>query len=712
MPYQVKYTETTNPAKPSITVDDQTLNNQTSLQFPGKNYAGYGPVIAENFLHLLENFAKNTAPSNPVQGQLWYDNTAGVSLLKVYDGTSWSAAGSVKKSATAPGVSNSIAGDLWVDTENQQLYVYSGSNWLLIGPQFSAGLKTGPTVEQIVDTNDTINNCIAFYANDYLLAIISKTSFIPKLAIPGFPTIGQGFNLSVVDYNSTTAPTKFWGIAEKADALVVNNVAVPAGSFLRSDQVSTSSFPINIRSNGGITVGSDLSFNISTDVTTTSLYSKTSGNSIDIKVNNLGVPTTAIHIDADAKVGIGPNNTNPQEVLDVEGNGYFTGNITVIDTRDATSLGTDASIVTAGGISVDKQVKIGGDLTTYSKVYLNNLDVSGLPVVGPILLPGTDGANVSYDIGSQSRKFRNVYAESFVGNFNGSFTGSLSGNISGSAARLASPTVFSLTGDVSSNSISFNGQSSNGVATFQTTINQDIITSKDSLTDSSYLDQLLVYRQGSGLKKTTKAQFLSNVPVVPIGAIFPYAGTNCPAGYLFCDGSEVRVGDFPDLFAVIGYTYRTPALLIGKSTFAIPDLRGRFPLGRDNMDNGTTIPDKNDPNIIIDAGGGSANRVTDITADTLGAGSGYEQRTIAVSNLPQHEHTLSSGQADYFAVGRPGVSNDPNGVSPPGSPDVNTSSGLSVPNTGGVISPRIGQPLVTMNPYQTINYIIFTGVIA
>lgn len=712
MPYQVKYTETTNPAKPSITVEDQTLNNQTSIQFPGKNYAGYGPVIAENFLHLLENFAKNTAPSNPVQGQLWYDNTAGVSLLKVYDGTSWSAAGSVKKSATAPGVSNSIAGDLWVDTENQQLYVYSGSNWLLIGPQFSSGLKTGPTVEQIVDTDDAVNNVIALYANDYLLGIISKTSFIPKLTIPGFPTIGQGFNLSVVDYNSSTAPTKFWGIAEKADALVVNNVSVPAGNFLRNDQVSTSSFPINIRSNGGITVGSDLSFNISTDVTSTSLYSKTSGNSIDIKVNNAGVPTTAVHIDADAKVGIGPNNTNPLEALDVEGNAYFTGNLTIIDTRDATTLGTDASIVTAGGISVAKQVKIGGDLTTYSKVYLNNLDISGQAVVGPILLPGTDGANVSYDIGSQSRKFRNVYAESFVGNFNGSFTGSLSGNISGSAARLASPTVFSLTGDVSSNSISFNGQTSNGVATFNTTINQDIITSKEALADSSYLDQLLVYRQGSGLKKITKSTFLGNVPVVPIGAVFPFAGPNCPDGYLFCDGSEVRVGDYPDLFAIIGYTYRTPALLQGKSTFALPDLRGRFPLGRDNMDNGTTIPAKDDPSIIIDAGGGSANRVTDITADTLGAGSGYEQRTIAVSNLPQHQHTLSSGQADYFAVGRPGVTNDSNGVSPPGSPDVNTSTGLSVPNTGDVISPRIGQPLVTMNPYQTINYIIFTGVIA
>ena len=97
MPYQVKFTETTNPAKPSLTVSDQSLNQETSLVFPGKNYAGYGPVIAENFLHLLENFAKNSAPSNPVRGQLWYDNSAGVNLLKVFDGTGWSPASTVKK---------------------------------------------------------------------------------------------------------------------------------------------------------------------------------------------------------------------------------------------------------------------------------------------------------------------------------------------------------------------------------------------------------------------------------------------------------------------------------------------------------------------------------------------------------------------------------------------------------------------------------------
>ena len=100
MAYTIKFTETGNPQKPDIAVEDQTLNQQLPVTFVGKNYVGYAQIIAENFLHLLENFAKTSAPTNPVEGQLWYDNSAGVNQLKVYDGTTWAPAGSIKKSNT------------------------------------------------------------------------------------------------------------------------------------------------------------------------------------------------------------------------------------------------------------------------------------------------------------------------------------------------------------------------------------------------------------------------------------------------------------------------------------------------------------------------------------------------------------------------------------------------------------------------------------
>ena len=189
MTYQVTFTESTNPAKPAISVQDGVLNDQTSLTFVGKNYAGYAPFIANNFLHLLENFANGDPPSNPVEGQLWYDNTSGVSSLKIFDGTIWTAAGAVKKSANAPGIENSNPGDLWVNTTTTQLYVFSGSSWLLVGPAYSSGKLTGTVVDTIIDTTNASHSVISFYANDSLIGIISKETFTPKTTITGFPII-------------------------------------------------------------------------------------------------------------------------------------------------------------------------------------------------------------------------------------------------------------------------------------------------------------------------------------------------------------------------------------------------------------------------------------------------------------------------------------------------------------------------------------------
>ena len=716
MPYQVKFTETTNPAKPSLTVADQSINQETSLQFPGKNYAGYAPIIAENFLHLLENFAKNSAPANPVQGQLWYDNSAGENILKVYDGTGWTPAGAVKKSSTEPNVANSLRGDLWVDTENQQVYVYSGSNWLLVGPQFSSGLKTGPDVETITDTLNVDHSVISLFANNYRIAVVSKESFTPKTTLPGFATIGQGINLSTVDSSSTTAPTKFWGTASVADALNYNGTTVQANNFLRGDKESTTTFPLNVSNNGGISIGSNRSFNISADANSAILSSLVSGNYIEFKLNNAGSTVTAVHIDSNGYVGVGPGNTNPQEALDVAGNIITDGDLIVQGTTDASSLGV-GSIATNGGLSVNKRSQFGDDVSILGGLHFSNLDTNGDPTAGTVIQPSSDDATDLYDLGTSTRRFRNIYAQSFVGNFNGSFTGSLSGNISGSAAKLASPTKFRIRGDLASiDDITFDGQlpqtgSPSGYQIFQTTVTNDIISAKTVTTDSFLTDTMLIYREGTGggLKQVSKQKFIANIPTVPVGSIMPFAGSTLPAGYLFCDGSEVLIGDFTELFAVIGYAYKTPSLLIGKATFALPDLRGRFPLGRDNMDNARTVPAADDPTILIPAGGGSANRVTDIVADILGSGTNSgEYKTLTVENLPDHKHNLNSGYAQYYAAGLPGAGADP--AADPGLGNASgTGSGLR--NSGNVINPTIGQPFNAMNPYATINYIIFTGVL-
>jgi len=59
------------------TIPDGTINTtSTTLGLPGRNYAGYGQTLDTNFVHITENFANDTPPANPLQGQLWYNTNA------------------------------------------------------------------------------------------------------------------------------------------------------------------------------------------------------------------------------------------------------------------------------------------------------------------------------------------------------------------------------------------------------------------------------------------------------------------------------------------------------------------------------------------------------------------------------------------------------------------------------------------------------------
>jgi hypothetical protein len=70
------------------TIADGTINtSSTSLQLPGRNFAGYGAYLDTNFVHILESFANTSPPANPLQGQLWYNTNANTLCVCPADGT-------------------------------------------------------------------------------------------------------------------------------------------------------------------------------------------------------------------------------------------------------------------------------------------------------------------------------------------------------------------------------------------------------------------------------------------------------------------------------------------------------------------------------------------------------------------------------------------------------------------------------------------------
>ena len=252
MPYTVNRTNSS--AEPGqYTVADSVINTETDLSLIGKGYAGYGEAIAENFLHLLENFSNTSAPSNPVSGQLWYDSTN--SRLKVYNNTAFvPAGGNAPYESGAP--SSMVAGDLWINSNSNQLFLYTGSSSVLVGPSTSSGTTNGFTYHTILDSSDVSESITKWYNDGNLIAIISENEFTPKTAISGFATIKKGITLT-----TAITDTKFQGTATDSDALS----GVAAANYLRSNENDTTSGTLGIINDSGMTLGADNDLSLTVD---------------------------------------------------------------------------------------------------------------------------------------------------------------------------------------------------------------------------------------------------------------------------------------------------------------------------------------------------------------------------------------------------------------------------------------------------------------
>jgi microcystin-dependent protein len=710
MPYSVNFTDNEN--KTAITVFDNTSSTDTSLVFPGRNVTGYGQIIAENFLHLLENFASATQPVNPVEGQLWYDTEN--STLKLFDNVAWTAASGIQKGPSEPSVVDSKVGELWVDTTNQQLRIFTGTRWLLVGPTQSSvdGKRYGPVVEKIIDSDNIDRYITVVYSADIPVIIFSKDSFSPKVRILGFPYIRSGVNIPFESDLQAEEEEAFRslfaggflpilnGTAARANAMVVidaanNEVEIPASRFLRSDEINTTEKGFNIRNNSGLTLGVDGTFNISTSATAAKIYNSSAGSSIDLQTNRNGIPTTILRV-IDNKVGI--NKASPDYALDIDGSMQLTGNLIVTNTTASTNL-NNGSIKTAGGMSITKNLIVGDGINVTNTLQTNQVQPSI-----------TD----TFDIGTTGKRYRNIRAKTVIAD---TIEGVLSGNISGranSAIALDTITTFQLTGDVISGGVTFDGQTGGYLKTFNTTLTANIISGKAEPAPnySKKNDFVLTYRASeassasSGLLKQTRDVFVGDFGV-PMGAIMPFAGANAPYGYLLCDGSEVEITKYSDLYDVIGTIYNGAAPLLGQGTFRIPDLRGRFALGKDNMDNAGAVPLLSGG--FIDAGGGTAGRVPDVLAQTLGGSAGQASVGLVLANLPEHSHTLSSGTQDYSAIA---VTTTLDAAATTGLGPTAPGQAQYLKDSGGIkkgIGVTLGTPIGLMNPYQTLNYIIRSG---
>ena len=222
MPYSIdRYSGTT-----PVVVEDGTINSTFDIKLIGKNYAGYGEVQNENFLHLLESFSGDNAPPRPVSGQIWFDSDA--SKLKFYDGARFRSTGGAEIGGTEP--TGLTVGDFWFDTDNNQLYVKkAATGYVLIGPQSAGGLGTTQMRSRTVkDDLGVLHAIIEAIVDDETLYIISADEFTLDDGlnpILGFGDIKKGLTLTGTSSTGVTSTDhRFWGTASNAlqtDSLLV-----------------------------------------------------------------------------------------------------------------------------------------------------------------------------------------------------------------------------------------------------------------------------------------------------------------------------------------------------------------------------------------------------------------------------------------------------------------------------------------------------------
>jgi hypothetical protein len=352
------------------TIADGTINTASSMTLVGKNYAGYGEFLDTNFIHLLENASNTTAPGAPLTGQLWWDSGNG--LMKVYTGTTWKTISSATSSSTAP--ANNVTGDLWYDTTNQQLKVWTGSAWLLVGPQFTAGTgTTGAIVATIKDNTNTDHVVIELYVNNDIVGIVSKdAAFTPQAAISGYTTVRPGITLATLIGSQVPL---FQGTATAAQSLL----GYSANAFMRTDANTSTTGTLSVLNNTGLSVGanSDLRATVSgNDVT---IRNQTSGGNLYLGVNVAGnVSPTLVMYGANGAISGNQINANYADVAE-----RFEAD-TVLSPGTVVELGGSAEITQ---VNTDLSDNVFGVISTRA-AYLMNSNAGSDATHPPVAMTG------------------------------------------------------------------------------------------------------------------------------------------------------------------------------------------------------------------------------------------------------------------------------------------------------------------------------------
>lgn len=421
------------------TIADGFTNSTSAMTLIGKNYAGYGQFLDDNFIHLLENSASPSSGGNPtvsalaspLTGQLWWDSTN--ALMKVYNGSIWKVMTGSTSASSIP--SSSIIGDLWWDTTNQQLKICTVAGtpgtFIVVGPAYSSSQGTSGAIPLTITDNSAVDHTVTgLYAGGTLVAIVNKdTAFIPNASY------------------STTFPYVYKGVT-------VLNTGVNGGNIQASGNLT-------------ITAGGATTVTVTSTGSNTAGYANVTGNIDGGNLRTAGIITSTGNITGGniltgglisaTGVIVTTGNATHGNVL-TGGLVSATGNVYGANFIGNVIPPSGANISTTGNIIGGNVIFGSGVVTGTGNIYANNIAATNLiTATGNI----TSAANVAgnYFIGNGSQLTGlslGVSVTKFVNGLTEGNIGAANANINFNVAGTSNVAVITTTGIITSGSMSVN----------------------------------------------------------------------------------------------------------------------------------------------------------------------------------------------------------------------------------------------------------------
>lgn len=541
MPYTIKKSN----GETVVVIPDGAIDEaSTSLNLVGKNVSGYGFYQNENFLYLLENFAKATPPEEPILGQIWYDITA--KQLKVYtkyqsglNGSTpvysyfWKGVANNTVGATPPPQADAVLGDLWYNTTSKQLNVFNGSIFEIVStsvPGYGKSRLEGTVLQGNPAGGGPAGNfpVLNLFLDNTLVAIISKVGFVPTTPIAGLHDNSNLPNNSVTPGINFIGPALLNGRADQAHTLI-DAIEGP---------LNTSSF---VRTDAGVEQ------HIDSDVHTAGSFFAGNYNNSNSQIIEIG----NYHGD--------DGNEQADAQITASGHRLFFSLNTVDGSKDI--LVMDGNVdepsprINLSPVGL-RQVDLGTSVNPFRNVRATNFigDLSATDI--------TASGSIAGNVNASSIRLDSLYTRNgitkiidaavsparftgrFVGIHEGEFTGT-SLTLSGSANIAGAVTAGSLTitGGGSASGMNITGATITS-STMSNSIVDNSTIANPTMTGVPVAPTAPVATDNQQLATTA---FVHNI--LPQGVIVMWSGSssNIPAGWLLCDGQTINNVTTPNL---------------------------------------------------------------------------------------------------------------------------------------------------------------------